>query len=124
MSQGLDFLLYFITIVIAVVIGLKSLSILASLRREKREVKTLLDDQLAREIKKAIVSEVIEGKISAEGESEERESLEKDPLAGLLMDMYDDLYSRVGEEEKARKKSIKELQGEIEKLRSELGKQK
>ncbi len=124
MSQGLDFLLYFITIVIAVVIGLKSLSILASLRREKREVKTLLDDQLAREIKKAIVSEVIEGKISAEGESEERESLEKDPLAGLLMDMYDDLYSRVGEEEKARKKSITELKGEIEKLRSELEKQK
>ncbi len=123
MSDVLVNLLYVATISIAVIIGLKSLSILAALRRENKDMKHLFDDQLAQEIKNAIVSEVAEGKGAEELEEDEgKESKPKDPLSGLLMEIYDDLYTRVEDEEKERRKSIKELKDEIKKLRAELKK--
>jgi len=123
MTSVFENLLYVVTISIAVIIGLKSLSILASLRRENKDMKHLFDDQLAQEIKNAIVSEVAEGKGAGEPEEGEgKESKPKDPLSGLLMEIYDDLYTRVEDEEKERRKSIKELKDEIKKLRAELKK--
>lgn len=114
------FLLYFAAILLAVFLGLRSLHTLVALRKEKREVRDFFDSELVGEIKKAIVDEISKSKRPPVGRVKEERPSPKDPLAGLLMEIYDDLYTRVAEEEAARKKSLDELRSELEKLRNEL----
>ncbi len=121
MGQGFTLFLYFTAIVVATAMGLRSLNTLFSLRKEKREVKNFYENELASEIRNAILDEVNKAKEKTKSKSKEKAET-KDPLAGLLTEIYDDLYTHIAEEETARKKSIKGLESEIEKLRAELGK--
>lgn len=79
MGQGLIFLLYFATIVLAVFLGLRSFHALVSMRREKREVKNFFDSELAREIRNAILDEVSKAKIPVGGKVKTRKPPPKDP---------------------------------------------
>lgn len=120
MGQASIAIVYIGLLVLAVLLGLRSLRGLLALRKEGSQVKDFYEHELAREIREAIVSEIGKKKTAVEGAKVE-EKLKEDPLAGLLMEIYDDLYTRIAEEEAVRKKSIEELKGEIEKLRSGRG---
>lgn len=126
MGQGAIFLTYVLLIALAGYIGVKSLHALVSLKREKREIRHFFDDELVREIKHAIVEEVEEGRskeeVSETREGKRREAAPGGILESLLMEVYDDLYNRVAEEENARKKELKEIRSEIKKLREEIKK--
>ncbi|MEE8167854.1 MAG: hypothetical protein V3T58_03145 [Candidatus Hydrothermarchaeales archaeon] len=126
MGQLTTFLTDVLLITLAAYIGVKSLHALVSLRREKREVRHFFDNELVREIKHAIVEEVEDSK-SKEEITEERGWKRKEAASGgrlesLLMEVYDDLYNRVVDEENARKKELKEIHSEIKKLRDEIKK--
>ncbi len=107
-----------IFLVLAVMVGLRSIRALVALRREGREVKEFYEHELARQIREAIVDEIDKNKMAAEGARAEAK-IKENPLTVLLKDIYDDLYARILEEEENRKKSLEELRAEIEKLRGE-----
>lgn len=113
--------LVFLTFVLLLIVflGLRSLRALMSLRKENSEVRNFYENQLAREIKNAIVDEMYKTKMApTEGAKLEKPGSEN-PLAALLKEIYDDLYTRIAEEEAIRKKSLEELKEEIAKLRLE-----
>ncbi len=124
-SQGLVFLIYSASIALLVYLGVRSLHALANLRREKREIRDFFDDELVREIRSSMVAELSKSReaakssLEAKGAAEDASSKPSDPLAALLVEIYEELYSLVSEEEEARKREIEALKSELEKLKAE-----
>jgi polyhydroxyalkanoate synthesis regulator phasin len=77
-----------------------------SAKGEGARRRSYLEDNLVRELKDAI--------------GRKGEDLDKSDIAGILVEVYDDLYSRISEEEEKRKKEISAIRAEIEDLKSKL----
>lgn len=120
-NQGIVSSIYVLIIALAAYLGVRSAHALVSLRGENRKVREFFDEELVRDIRKSIEGEVERIK---EGEKRDETAADKDPLSGLLLDIYDDLYDRMAEEEKARKKELENLKAEIKELREEIRKRK
>ncbi len=127
MASHVTFLLYTTSLALLAYLGVKSLQGLARLRRERREIKDFFDDELVREIRSSMIEELARGREAARSSALERSkgagaevtTKPRDPLAALLVEIYEELYSLVSDEEEARKREIESLREEFEKLKAE-----
>jgi predicted metalloendopeptidase len=87
-----------------------SMRTILATRREGPQRRAYLEDKLVKELR-----EVME---------KEKETLGEADIAGILTEVYDDLYARIADEEKERKREIQSLKAELRSLREEINSMK
>jgi hypothetical protein len=97
---------------VLIYLWLMSIKRILSARMEGPRRRSYLEDKLVKELREAI--------FGGERKEEASGDVEVDPLAGILTEIYDDLYDRVSEEEKERKREIKALKREIDELKGKI----